>query len=79
VLYTINIHIYPTISLLKERRIMFTGSKLSQLSSCVFGLSKLLYPFNWFFSDSRIWFWKIILGKACLFPYCQRTWQTCLC
>lgn len=34
-------------SLLKERRIVFISSKLSQLSSCVFGLSKLLNPFEW--------------------------------
>nr|CAD2195427.1 unnamed protein product [Meloidogyne enterolobii] len=34
-------------SLLKERRIVFISSKLSQLSSCVFGLAKLLNPFEW--------------------------------
>uniref|UniRef100_A0A914KPJ2 UDENN domain-containing protein n=1 Tax=Meloidogyne incognita TaxID=6306 RepID=A0A914KPJ2_MELIC len=33
--------------LLKERRIVFISSKLSQLSSCVFGLAKLLNPFEW--------------------------------
>ncbi|KAH7696557.1 dDENN domain-containing protein [Aphelenchoides avenae] len=34
-------------SLLKERRIIFTSKKLSQLSSCVFAASRLLYPFHW--------------------------------
>uniref|UniRef100_A0A914HW55 UDENN domain-containing protein n=1 Tax=Globodera rostochiensis TaxID=31243 RepID=A0A914HW55_GLORO len=39
------IHLYA--SLLKERRIIFTATKLSQLSACVFSISKLFYPFNW--------------------------------
>ncbi|KAL3112810.1 hypothetical protein niasHT_019784 [Heterodera trifolii] len=34
-------------SILKERRIIFTASKLSQLSACVFGISKLFFPFIW--------------------------------
>lgn len=34
-------------SLLKERRILFTGSKLSQLSSCIFAAAALLYPMYW--------------------------------
>ncbi|EPB66501.1 DENN domain protein [Ancylostoma ceylanicum] len=34
-------------SLLKERRIIFTGRKLSQLSSCILAASTLLYPMSW--------------------------------
>ncbi|CAJ0935576.1 unnamed protein product, partial [Mesorhabditis belari] len=34
-------------SLLKERRIIFTGRKLSQLSSCVQAASTILYPMFW--------------------------------
>ncbi|WKY15895.1 hypothetical protein Q1695_000962 [Nippostrongylus brasiliensis] len=34
-------------SLLKERRIIFTGRKLSQLSSCIYAASTLLYPMFW--------------------------------
>lgn len=34
-------------SLLKERRIIFTGRKLSQLSSCIYAASTLLYPMTW--------------------------------
>lgn len=34
-------------SLLKERRILFTGSKLGQLSSCIFAAAALLYPMQW--------------------------------
>ncbi|KAK6034017.1 DENN domain protein, partial [Cooperia oncophora] len=34
-------------SLLKERRIIFTGRKLSQLSSCIYAVSTLLYPMFW--------------------------------
>ncbi|KAL6722436.1 hypothetical protein Aduo_017561 [Ancylostoma duodenale] len=34
-------------SLLKERRIIFTGRKLSQLSSCIHAASTLLYPMSW--------------------------------
>lgn len=34
-------------SLLKERRIIFTGRKLSQLSSCIFAAATLLYPMYW--------------------------------
>lgn len=34
-------------SLLKERRILFTGRKLSQLSSCIFAAATLLYPMHW--------------------------------
>ncbi|VDP11781.1 unnamed protein product [Onchocerca flexuosa] len=33
--------------LLKERRILFTSPKLSQLSSCVFAAAALLYPMHW--------------------------------
>ncbi|KAL3982661.1 DENN (AEX-3) domain family protein [Acanthocheilonema viteae] len=33
--------------LLKERRILFTSAKLSQLSSCVFAAATLLYPMHW--------------------------------
>ncbi|VDN07732.1 unnamed protein product [Thelazia callipaeda] len=33
--------------LLKERRILFTSQKLSQLSSCVFGAAALLRPMHW--------------------------------
>ncbi|TMS37286.1 hypothetical protein L596_004251 [Steinernema carpocapsae] len=35
------------VSLLKERRIIFTSRKLGQLSSCVFAAASLLYPFHW--------------------------------
>uniref|UniRef100_A0A915A926 UDENN domain-containing protein n=1 Tax=Parascaris univalens TaxID=6257 RepID=A0A915A926_PARUN len=34
-------------SLLKERRIIFTGRKLSQLSSCIFAAATLLFPMHW--------------------------------
>lgn len=34
-------------SLLKERRILFTSRKLSQLSSCIFAAATLLYPMHW--------------------------------
>ncbi|KAJ1364617.1 hypothetical protein KIN20_024741 [Parelaphostrongylus tenuis] len=34
-------------SLLKERRIIFTARKLSQLSSCIYAASTLLYPMFW--------------------------------
>ncbi|VDD86018.1 unnamed protein product [Enterobius vermicularis] len=34
-------------SLLKERRILFTGSRLGQLTSCVFAAAMLLYPMHW--------------------------------
>ncbi|KJH44526.1 DENN domain protein [Dictyocaulus viviparus] len=34
-------------SLLKERRIIFTGRKLSQLSSCIHAASTLLFPMFW--------------------------------
>ncbi|KAK6032612.1 DENN domain protein [Ostertagia ostertagi] len=34
-------------SLLKERRVIFTGRKLSQLSSCIYAASTLLYPMFW--------------------------------
>ncbi|KAM3725790.1 DENN domain-containing protein 1B [Dirofilaria immitis] len=34
-------------SLLKERRILFTSPKLSQLSSCIFAAAALLYPMHW--------------------------------
>ncbi|CAJ0558528.1 unnamed protein product, partial [Mesorhabditis spiculigera] len=34
-------------SLLKERRIIFTGSHLSQVSSCVMAASTLLFPMHW--------------------------------
>ncbi|CAG9535478.1 unnamed protein product [Cercopithifilaria johnstoni] len=34
-------------SLLKERRILFTSAKLSQLSSCIFAAAALLYPMHW--------------------------------
>lgn len=34
-------------SLLKERRIIFTGRKISQLSSCIYAASTLLYPMFW--------------------------------
>lgn len=34
-------------SLLKERRILFTGKQLGRLSSCVFATSALLYPMHW--------------------------------
>ncbi|CEF59474.1 DENN domain and dDENN domain and uDENN domain-containing protein [Strongyloides ratti] len=41
-----NMEIYY-ISLLKERRIIFTGTKISQVSSCCFAADHLLFPFNW--------------------------------
>uniref|UniRef100_A0A0K0EY68 UDENN domain-containing protein n=1 Tax=Strongyloides venezuelensis TaxID=75913 RepID=A0A0K0EY68_STRVS len=41
-----NMEIYY-ISLLKERRIIFTGSKISQVSSCCFAANHLLFPFHW--------------------------------
>uniref|UniRef100_A0A0K0ESJ9 UDENN domain-containing protein n=1 Tax=Strongyloides stercoralis TaxID=6248 RepID=A0A0K0ESJ9_STRER len=41
-----NMEIYY-ISLLKERRIIFTGTKISQVSSCCFAVDHLLFPFNW--------------------------------
>ncbi|VDM37985.1 unnamed protein product [Toxocara canis] len=34
-------------SLLKERRVIFTGRKLSQLSSCIFAAATLLFPMHW--------------------------------
>ncbi|GMR61628.1 hypothetical protein PMAYCL1PPCAC_31823 [Pristionchus mayeri] len=34
-------------SLLRERRIIFVGSKLGQLSSCVYAAATLLYPMAW--------------------------------
>ncbi|GMT05731.1 hypothetical protein PENTCL1PPCAC_27905 [Pristionchus entomophagus] len=34
-------------SLLRERRIIFVGSKLGQLSSCVYATATLLYPMAW--------------------------------
>ncbi|CAI5455423.1 unnamed protein product [Caenorhabditis angaria] len=34
-------------SMLKERRIIFTGKKLSQLSSCIHACSMLLTPMSW--------------------------------
>ncbi|MFH4974956.1 hypothetical protein AB6A40_001665 [Gnathostoma spinigerum] len=34
-------------SLLRERRILFTGQKLSQLSSCIFATATLLLPMQW--------------------------------
>ncbi|GMT36947.1 hypothetical protein PFISCL1PPCAC_28244 [Pristionchus fissidentatus] len=34
-------------SLLRERRIIFTGRKLGQLSSCVYAAATLLYPMAW--------------------------------
>lgn len=34
-------------SLLKERRIIFTSRKLSQLSSCIYAVATMLYPMVW--------------------------------
>lgn len=34
-------------SLLKERRILFTGHRLGQLTSCVFAAAMLLFPMHW--------------------------------
>uniref|UniRef100_A0A0N4ZBV8 UDENN domain-containing protein n=1 Tax=Parastrongyloides trichosuri TaxID=131310 RepID=A0A0N4ZBV8_PARTI len=34
-------------SLLKERRIIITGSKMSQICACCFSVDHLLYPFSW--------------------------------
>lgn len=34
-------------SMLKERRIIITASKLETLSNCAFGALKLMYPFHW--------------------------------
>ncbi|CAB3399499.1 unnamed protein product [Caenorhabditis bovis] len=34
-------------SLLKERRILFTGRQLSQLSSCIHACATILYPMTW--------------------------------
>ncbi|KAE9551668.1 hypothetical protein FO519_005108 [Halicephalobus sp. NKZ332] len=39
--------IYLYASILKERRILITASKLETLTSCTFGALKLLYPFYW--------------------------------
>ena len=39
--------IYLYASMLKERRILITASKLEILTSCAFGALKLLYPFHW--------------------------------
>uniref|UniRef100_A0AC35U6E5 UDENN domain-containing protein n=1 Tax=Rhabditophanes sp. KR3021 TaxID=114890 RepID=A0AC35U6E5_9BILA len=33
--------------LLKERRVIITGTKMSQICACCFAVDHLLYPFNW--------------------------------
>uniref|UniRef100_A0A0R3RYM2 UDENN domain-containing protein n=1 Tax=Elaeophora elaphi TaxID=1147741 RepID=A0A0R3RYM2_9BILA len=46
-LYARQIRNFLICSLLKERRILFTSAKLSQLSSCIFAAAALIYPMHW--------------------------------